>query len=126
MGNKKYSKNKRIVRHLRIRKKVSGTSLYPRLSVFRSNKKIYAQVIDDQQNKTLVSASSLDSELSSSEGDSADYTKKCFEAYKVGTQIAEKCNKSGINKLVFDRGGYKFHGRVKALAEGVRKGGINF
>ena len=126
MGSKKYSRNRRVVRHLRIRKKVSGTSSSPRLSVFRSNKKIYAQVIDDHQNKTLVSASSIDSNLSSTKDDSRDYTGKCSESYKVGVQIAEKCNKSGISKLVFDRGGYKFHGRVKALAEGVRNGGVYF
>ena len=104
---------------------MAGTSLAPRLAVFRSNKKIYAQVIDDDNNITLTSASSI--ELKSNKNiDDGNYSGKCSESYKVGVQLAEKCNKSGINKLIFDRGGYKFHGRIKALADGVRKGGVSF
>ncbi len=125
MSSKEYSNNKRIVRHLRLRKKISGTSFAPRLAVFRSNRKIYAQVINDDQNKTLISSSSLEIN-SKNKQDNVDYAGKCFEAYQVGVSLAEKCNKSGISKLVFDRGGYKFHGRIKALAEGVRKGGVSF
>ena len=126
MSSKKYSNNKRVVRHLRLRKKLSGTSIAPRLAVYRSNRKIYAQVINDDENKTLLSSSSLEINSKEKQDDSLDYNGKCFEAYQVGVNLAEKCNKSGIDKLVFDRGGYKFHGRIKALAEGVRKGGVSF
>lgn len=125
MSSKKYSTNKRVVRHLRIRKKLAGTSLAPRLAVFRSNKKIYAQVIDDDKNITLTSASSIELK-SDKKNDDGNYSGKCSESYKVGVQLAEKCNKSGINKLIFDRGGYKFHGRIKALADGVLNGGVSF
>ena len=100
---------------LSIRKKVSGTSERPRLAVFRSNKEIYAQVIDDVKSNTLVSASSLSVEGNKSE-----------QAAKVGKIIAEKAIKAGINNVVFDRGGFLYHGRIKALADSAREAGLNF
>lgn len=116
---KKEANNKaRIRRHARVRKSVSGTALVPRLNVFRSNKGIYAQVIDDTTSKTLVSSSSLELKLTSGGN---------IEAAKaVGADLAEKCKKAKITKVVFDRGGYKYHGRVKALAEAAREAGLEF
>ncbi len=119
--------NKRKIRHIRVRKKISGTSEYPRLSVFRSNKFIYAQIIDDEANKTIASCSSKDKDVSSDKTENkSGLTQKSFDAYKVGLIISKKCKKSGITKVVFDRGGYKYHGRVKALAEGARENGLEF
>ena len=119
--------NKRKIRHLRVRKKISGTSESPRLSIFRSNKFIYAQVIDDVLNKTLVSCSSLDKEVVSDKTENkSGLSTKNFDAYKVGLIISNKCKKSGIKKVVFDRGGYRYHGRVKALADGARENGMEF
>jgi len=119
--------NKRKIRHLRVRKKISGTSDYPRLSVFRSNKFIYAQIIDDEANKTIVSCSSRDKDISSNKTENkSGLSQKSFDAYKVGLIISTKCKKSGITKVVFDRGGYKYHGRVKALADGARENGLEF
>ena len=119
--------NKRKIRHIRVRKKISGTSEYPRLSVFRSNKFIYAQIIDDEASKTIVSCSSKDKDVSSDKTENkSGLTQKSFDAYKVGLIISKKCKKSGITKVVFDRGGYKYHGRVKALAEGARENGLEF
>tara|TARA_B100000214_G_scaffold367269_1_gene337211 strand:+ start:114 stop:491 length:378 start_codon:yes stop_codon:yes gene_type:complete len=119
--------NKRKIRHLRVRKKISGTSDYPRLSVFRSNKFIYAQIIDDEANKTIVSCSSRDKDISSNKTENkSGLSQKSFDAYKVGLTISTKCKKSGITKVVFDRGGYKYHGRVKALADGARENGLEF
>jgi large subunit ribosomal protein L18 len=115
---KKESKNvNRIKRHARIRKNLSGTSETPRLNVFRSNTNIYAQIIDDTKGETLVSASSLELK-----------TKKCDieVATKVGTEIAKKALAKGITEVVFDRGGYKYHGRVKALADASREAGLKF
>ncbi len=121
------STNKRKIRHLRVRKKISGTTVSPRLSIFRSNKFIYAQIINDVENKTLVSCSSKDSEvLKDSTENKSKLSTKNFDAYKVGLIISNKCKKSGIKKVVFDRGGYKYHGRVKALAEGARENGLEF
>jgi len=109
---------KRKRRHKRVRAKISGTAKCPRLCVFRSNKHIYAQLINDEKGKTLVVAKDLEiKDLKS---------KKTEIAYKVGELIAEKAIKNKIKKIVFDRGGYKYHGRVKALAEGARKGGLIF
>jgi large subunit ribosomal protein L18 len=105
------------MRHRRVRKKVAGTPARPRLSVFRSNKQIYVQVIDDLAGTTLVAASSLDT------GASED---KRATAAAVGESIAKKATASGIKQVVFDRAGYKYHGRVKALAEGARSGGLDF
>ncbi len=121
------STSKRKIRHLRVRKKISGTTESPRLSIFRSNKFIYAQIINDLENKTLVSCSSKDSEvLKDKTENKAGISTKNFDAYKVGLIISNKCKKSGITKVVFDRGGYKYHGRVKALAEGARENGLEF
>jgi len=105
----------------RIRKKTFGTADLPRLSVFRSNKQIYAQLIDDQNRKTLVSASSLDKSVADKKG-----VTKIEQAKLVGKLIAEKSKKAGISTIVFDRGGYIYHGRVKSLAEAAREGGLKF
>ncbi len=110
--------NKRKKRHRRIRGKVKGTSQRPRLFVFRSNQHIYAQLIDDQKEKTLLSLSDLD--LKSSQ------KSKKEKASEVGKLMAEEALKKKIKKVVFDRGGYKYHGRVKALAEGAREKGLEF
>lgn len=118
MGLTKSEKRNRIRR--RIRKVSFGTPERPRLSVFRSNKEIYAQIIDDVSGKTLVSASSRDKELSEVKGTKSEI------ATAVGKAIAEKAKKSGIEAVAFDRGGYQYHGRVKSLADGAREGGLNF
>jgi len=102
----------------RIRKVISGTQEIPRLSVFRSNKDIYAQVINDNEGKTLASASSL-----KLDGKGKNKTDQAFE---VGKALAETAKQNGIEKVVFDRGGYLYHGRVKSLADGARKGGLKF
>ena len=118
---KKTSRNEaRKARHTRIRKKISGTSELPRLCVFRSNKEIYAQIIDDETRTTLVSASSLDKDLKLKNGSNVE------AATAVGKSIAEKAKKAKITKVVFDRGGYLYHGRVKALAEAARENGLEF
>ncbi len=109
-------------RHTRVRKRVSGTSECPRLNVFRSLNNIYAQVIDDTQGTTLVSASSLDVNLN---GDQ-EKNRKVKQASLVGKLIAERAVEAGISQIVFDRGGYKYHGRVKSLAEAARKAGLKF
>lgn len=106
-------------RHKRIRKKVKGTRERPRLSVFRSNRHIYAQIITDGESRTLVSASDL--ELEEKKGKT-----KTEVARMVGKLLAQKAEKEKIEKVVFDRGGYTYHGRVKALAEGARKEGLSF
>ncbi|OYV03529.1 50S ribosomal protein L18 [candidate division bacterium WOR-3 4484_18] len=108
-------------RHKRIRRKVSGTPERPRLCVFRSLKHIYVQMIDDTIGHTLVAASTLEIPKEQLAGKT-----KVEQAYMVGKLIAEKALKKGITKVVFDRGGYKYHGRVKALAEGAREGGLLF
>ena len=105
----------------RIRKRISGSSAQPRLSVFRSNKQIYAQVIDDLEGRTLVSASSLEKSITDKKG-----VTKVEQAKLVGNLIAEKSKKAGISTVVFDRGGYLYHGRVKSLAEAAREGGLKF
>lgn len=118
MGLTKSEKRNRIRR--RIRKVSFGTPERPRLSVFRSNKEIYAQIIDDVSGKTLVSASSRDKDLSEVKGTKSEI------ATAVGKALAEKAKKSGIEAVAFDRGGYQYHGRVKSLADGAREGGLNF
>ena len=116
---KKESRNSmREVRHARVRTKVFGTTEIPRLNVYRSNTNIYAQIIDDENGNTLVSASSLELKLSNGSNIEA--------ATKVGESIAKKAVKAGIKCVVFDRGGYKYHGRVKALAEAARENGLEF
>ena len=113
-------KNKsRMRRHKRVRGKVSGTPECPRLNVFRSSMHIYAQIIDDVNGKTLCAASSTEKGFGM-------YGGNCDAAKKVGQMIAEKAKKQGITDVVFDRGGYVYHGRVAALAEGAREGGLNF
>lgn len=109
-------------RHHRVRKKVSGTPDRPRLAVFRSLNHIYAQVIDDSRGQTLVTASTLDAEIS---GNSKG-TKKSGRAEMVGTLLAKRAIDKGISQVAFDRGGSRYHGRVKALAEAARKGGLKF
>ena len=119
--------SKRKIRHLRVRKKISGSSDSPRLSIFRSNKYIYAQIINDVENKTIVSCSSKDNEVINDKTENkSGLSTKNFDAYKVGLTISNKCKKSGIKKVVFDRGGYRYHGRVKALADGARENGLEF
>ncbi len=118
---KKESRNSmRQIRHERIRKTIMGTSATPRLCVFRSNTGIYAQIIDDETRTTLVSASSLDKDLKLANGSNVEAAKV------VGKAIAEKATKAKITKVVFDRGGYLYHGRVKALAEAARENGLEF
>ncbi|MFC1931675.1 50S ribosomal protein L18 [Chloroflexota bacterium] len=112
----------RYRRHARVRLKVTGTTSKPRLCVFRSLNHIYAQVIDDSQGHTIVSASTLDPKTQGS----TDGKAKAGKAELVGTTIAERALSKGINEVAFDRGGYKYHGRVKALAEAARKGGLKF
>ena len=109
----------RLKRHVRVRGKVSGTPERPRLNVFRSNANIYAQIIDDVNGVTMVSASTLDKEFEGATGN-------CEAAKKVGTMLAERAKAKGISVVVFDRGGYVYHGRVAALAEGAREGGLEF
>ena len=116
------TRESRIRRHIRVRKKISGTSERPRLCVFRSLNHIYAQVIDDNSGHTLASASTKDKEIAEQ---TKDKTKK-ESAELVGTLIAQRALKIGIKKVVFDRGGYKYHGRVQALAESARKAGLEF
>lgn len=103
----------------RIRKKVTGTSLIPRLSVYRSNKQIYAQLIDDATGKTLASAGSLKQK-------EAQNVNKITQATMIGKEIAEKAQEVGIKTIVFDRNGYLYHGRVKSLADSAREGGLKF
>lgn len=112
----------RIRRHARVRKHISGTPDRPRLSVFRSLTGIYAQVIDDEAGKTLVSASSVDTEL---RGDMKGL-KKVEQARLVGEAVAKRAKKAGITSVVFDRGGFRYTGRVKALADAAREGGLQF
>ncbi len=107
---------RRIKIKFRIRKSIFGTAERPRMSVFRSNKQIYVQIINDQEGKTLVAASSLGMEA----------MPKCEQAEKVGEVVAKKALEAGITAVVFDRNGYLYHGRVKQLADGARKGGLNF
>ena len=118
MGLSKTERRDRIRK--RIRKISFGTAERPRLSVYRSNKEIYAQVIDDNEGKTLVSASSRDKEISKAKGTKTEI------AALVGKTLAEKALKAGIEAVAFDRGGNLYHGRVKSLAEGAREGGLKF
>ncbi len=119
MINRPNTKAQRLHRHKRVRGKVSGTPERPRLNVFRSETNIYAQIIDDTQGVTLASANSLE------KGFECDGT-KTDAAKKVGQMVAERAKAKGIDTVVFDRGGYVYHGRVQALAEGAREGGLQF
>ena len=116
------SNRARKKRHRKIRLKISGTADRPRLNVFRSSKHIYAQLIDDIQGHTLASASTMDKELA---GVVSDKTKK-EQAEIVGQTVAERSLSLGISTVIFDRGGYRYHGRVKALADSARKAGLKF
>ena len=109
-------------KHVRVRKKITGTAARPRLCVFRSNTNIYAQIIDDEAGKTLVSASTLDKEVKASIENGSNKE----GAAAVGKKIAERALAANINEVVFDRGGYIFHGRVEALAEAAREAGLKF
>jgi large subunit ribosomal protein L18 len=141
MIKKQYSNQARLRRHQRVRKKVSGTAARPRLAVFRSATQIYAQVIDDTRSHTLVAASSRDPQFADATKNVAaleenDETaqaikgltqnKRVVQAWQVGQLIAQRATALGITSVVFDRGGYMYHGRVAALAEGARKGGLDF
>jgi len=117
---KENSNVKRQKRHLRIRKTVNGTPDRPRLNVYRSLNHVYAQIIDDKAGRTLVSASTLDKDLK------LDATSNKDAAKAVGKLVAEKALAKGIEEVIFDRGGYIYHGRVKELAEGAREGGLKF
>ncbi len=118
MALSKNSRRNRI--RYRIRKTISGTEQRPRLAVFRSNKEIYAQLIDDVNGTTITAASSRDKDIDASKVNKSDVAKL------VGQAIAEKAKKAGIDTVAFDRGGYLYHGRVKSLAEGAREGGLKF
>ena len=118
---KKESRNEaRLARHERVRKNLSGTKELPRLNVFRSNGNIFAQIIDDVAGQTLVSASSIDKELNLKNGGNVEAAKE------VGKLLATRAKKLKIKKVVFDRGGYLYHGRVQALAEAARENGLEF
>lgn len=119
---KKSRNEARLRRHRRVRKHISGTAETPRLNVFRSLTHIYAQVIDDQAGHTIASASTLDNELKGS----IDGKSQIEQAELVGEMVAKRAMDHGITRVVFDRGGFRYMGRVKALAEGARKGGLKF
>jgi large subunit ribosomal protein L18 len=114
--------DKRQRRKASIRKKVNGTAERPRLSVFRSARHIYAQIVDDAAQKTLLTVSTLDEKLAAS----LTGLKKTEKAQKIGAAIAERCKAAGIDKVVFDRNGYIYHGRVQALANAAREAGLKF
>ena len=116
-GDKNVARSRR---HLRVRKKVSGTTTRPRLVVTRSSRHVFVQVVDDVVGKTLASASTMEADLRGFEGD------KTAKARKVGELIAERAKAAGLDAVVFDRGGNKYHGRVAALADGAREGGLTF
>ena len=117
--------NRRLIRkriHVRVRKKVTGTSNRPRLNVYRSNTNIYAQLIDDQKGITLVSSSSLEADIKNIASNGSNIK----AAYEVGKLVAKRALDKGIEEVVFDRGGYIYHGRVKSLAQGAREIGLKF
>jgi large subunit ribosomal protein L18 len=116
IGIPKTSAARRAKRHLRVRTKIAGTQERPRLVVFRSLKHIYAQLVDDSANKTIATVSDLGIEQG----------KKSERATEVGKLIAERAKSAGITRVVFDRAGYRYHGRIKAVADGARKGGLEF
>jgi large subunit ribosomal protein L18 len=109
---------RRLKRRRRVRAKIRGTAERPRISVFRSNRGIFAQLIDDESGRTLAAASWIEPELKT--------LKPTEQAQRVGAALAERAKATGISEVVFDRGGYKYHGRVKALADGAREGGLTF
>ena len=119
MVSRKDSNKARLQRHKRVRGKISGTAACPRLCVYRSLKNIYAQIIDDETGVTLVSASTVDKDFN-------EYGGNVDAAKAIGLKIDEKAQAKNIKDVVFDRGGYLYHGRVRSLAEGAREGGLNF
>ena len=119
MVKKPDSNKARLHRHVRVRGKISGTAECPRLNVFRSNSNIYAQLIDDVKGVTLAAASSVEKDFGTTKGNKE-------EARKVGNLIAQRAAEKGITEVVFDRGGYVYHGRVKELADGAREAGLKF
>lgn len=120
MINKPSSESRRRSIHLRIRKRVQGTTERPRLAVFRSLKHIYAQIIDDREGKTIVAAATVGKSANLGSGGNLD------GARQVGKAVAERAKEKGITKVVFDRGGYLYHGRIKALADAAREAGLEF
>ena len=120
MVNKVARNEVRKSRHARVREKVVGTASAPRLNVFRSNSNIFAQIIDDEKGITLVSASSIDKELKLANGGNTE------AASKVGELLAKRAKNAKIENVIFDRGGYQYHGRVQALAEAARENGLEF
>lgn len=122
MTRKLTTREARLRRHRRVRKKVNGTQERPRLAVFRSNEHIYAQIIDDTLGHTLAAASTMEAEIRAQ----VDGKPKQAEAQIVGDAVARRARERGITKVVFDRGGYMYHGRVKALADAARAGGLEF
>ena len=141
MYKKQYSNQGRVRRHIRLRKKLVGTTGRPRLSVFRSGDQIYAQVIDDTARRTLLAASSRDAELAKMSSDKIagldgdetpeslkglEKNRRVRQAWLVGELVAQRAKKAGITQVVYDRGGYIYHGRIAALAEGARHGGLEF
>ncbi len=125
MGNiKKSRRTQRAKRHRRIRKKIQGTAERPRLVVFRSIKNIEGQLVDDDSSRTLVGVSTLAEELKGFQGKSQ--MPKVEVAFEAGKLLADKAKVAGVERVIFDRAGYKYHGRVKAFADGARKGGLEF
>ncbi|MDP7533998.1 MAG: 50S ribosomal protein L18 [SAR202 cluster bacterium] len=122
MAKAKTGKSRRTIRHKRVRRKISGSAERPRLSIFRSLNHVYAQVIDDTEGVTLAAASSLDTEVNQERDGKA----KTEVSTLVGKLVAERAKEKGVTSVVFDRGGFKFHGRAKALAEAARKEGLVF
>lgn len=119
MNNKQKQLN-RIKRHGRIRATIAGTIKRPRVSVFKSNRHVFVQLIDDESGKTILSSKVISSQKSKLKGNKTD------KAAEIGKIIAEKAKTAGISEVVFDRGGYRYHGRIKALADGLRAGGLKF
>ena len=122
MGKEVHTEIARHIRHQRVRARVKGTAARPRMNVFRSSQHIYAQIIDDTAGHTLVSASTIDTEIRPQLGD----LNKADQAKLVGQFLAKRALAAGVKQVVFDRGGYRYHGRVKSLADGSREGGLEF
>ena len=122
MGKEKFSREMSLVRHARLRRRVAGTALRPRLAVFRTSRHLYAQVIDDDAARTLAAASTLQEALAKQ----CAGKKPVEAAAVVGQAVAERARAAGISQVVFDRGGFRYHGRVKALAEAARQAGLEF
>ena len=122
MARVRNPRSMRIVRHKRTRRKIEGTAYRPRLTLFRSLNHIYAQVIDDSQGRTLAAASSLDAEIR----ESKDSQPKSSVSTMVGALLARRAREKGVERVVLDKGGYKYHGRVKAFAEAAREAGLEF